>query len=208
MHGVSVSQLAIPEKATREYERALGCLGSRDVPGAVAHLKKAVELAPEFASALNHLGTISYQTQDYAEAEKYFREALAQDPDSYSPLVNLGAALFSQGKIAESLAINERAVDARPDDALAHSQLGQSYFRLGKQEEAEKHLKQAKALDPRHFSLPQFVLAQIYEQKQDYTAMIAELEELMKYHPDSQAASRVAQAIEAARAQLRKTPAP
>src|SRR2546427_7509332 len=31
-HGVSVSQLAIPELATQEYERALGRLQNRDVP--------------------------------------------------------------------------------------------------------------------------------------------------------------------------------
>jgi len=196
---ISVSQLAVPGKATREYEKALGRLEKRDIAGAVTHLKKAVELAPKFAAAWNHLGTIAYQTKNYSEAEKYFREALAQDPDSYSPLVNLAAALFSQGKIAESLPINERAVDARPDDPLAHSQLGQNYFRLGRIEEAEKHLKQAKALDPRHFSLPQLVLAEIYERREDYAAMIAELQEFLRYHPDSEFAARATRAIEAAR---------
>lgn len=199
---VSARELSVPEGARRLYDRAQERLGERQVPAAVELLKKAVELAPQFSAAWNNLGTIAYQTQDYKQAEHYFRKALEQEPGSYPPLVNLGGALLSQGRPQDALPVNVRAVKARPGDALAHSQLGQSYYFVGQFELAETHLKQAKALDPSHFSFPQLLLAQIYERKQNYPAVVAELEEFLKLHPDSGLAPAVAESLQRVRARL------
>jgi tetratricopeptide (TPR) repeat protein len=206
-HQVSVSQLAIPENAQAEYDRAMARLEKREVDKAVEHLERAVKLAPRFSGAWNHLGTIAYQSKKYAEAERHFRESLRHDPEAYAPLVNLGGALLSLGKSEESLPINQRAVEARPDDALAHSQLGQSYFYLGRVDDAIKHLKQAKALDAAHFSHPQIVLAEIYARRGDLGSLILELEEFIRLHPDSNMAPGIRKGIERAR-ELRKQAEP
>ncbi len=197
---VSATRLSIPDNAIKEYMKAQDRLEKRDGQGAVEHLKKAVEMAPQFADAWNNLGTLAYHSKEYRQAEEYFREALQQEADLYPPLVNLGGALLSQGKLEESLPINLRAVETRPDDALAQSQLGQSYFFLGQLDSAERHLKQAKALDPRHFSFPQLVLAQIYQLRQDSPSLIGEFEEFLQYHPDSELAPQVTEWLRQARA--------
>ena len=116
-HAVGVKQLAIPEKATREYEDAQKDLAKHDVEAAVKHLERAVAIAPQFANAWNNLGTIAYQTQKYSRAEECFREALEQDPDSYEPLVNLGGVLINLHKLDEAWSYNVNAVLARPNDA-------------------------------------------------------------------------------------------
>ncbi|HEV8132757.1 MAG TPA: tetratricopeptide repeat protein [Acidobacteriota bacterium] len=203
LHQVSVRQLSVPESARRQYEKADERLGKLDIEGAIGFLKKAVELAPQFAAAWNHLGTIAYQTGNYTQAEIYFREALKQEPDFYPALVNLGGALLSLPKIQDSLPVNLSAVRARPDDPLAHSQLGQSYFMVGQLENAETHLRQAKALDPAHFSHPQLVLAEIYNRRGDSQALLAELEEFLRYHPDSPQAPVVKKTLEQLRARGR-----
>ncbi len=197
---VSAAALSVPEKAQQEYFKAERFLGKKDVERAKACLHKAVEIAPQFAAAWNSLGVIAYQSRDFPLAEKHFREALRQDPEEYSPLVNLGGALLSQGKDKDSLPINLQAVKARPGDALAQSQLGQSYFFLGRIEDAEKHLKQAKALDPGHFSHPQLILARIYAQRNDLEGLIAEWTEFLRLHPDDAQAPGIRQALEKARA--------
>ncbi|MBI4472934.1 MAG: tetratricopeptide repeat protein [Acidobacteria bacterium] len=199
-HRVSVAELAVPASARREYGRAQSRLEKHDVAGAVERLKKAIEIAPKFAAAWNNLGTIAYQAQDYEEAEKYFRESLNVDPEFYPPLVNLGGTLLSGRKVEEALPFNEAAARARPDDALAHSQLGQNLFFLGRFEEAVLHLKQAKALDPAHFSFPQLILAEIYGRQGDIKSQIGELEEFLRYHPDSHLAPKVKQTIAKVRA--------
>lgn len=173
-HGVSVTALLVPKDARNEFLEALALAEKRNFEGAVRRLKHAVEIAPQFSAAWNYLGTISFQAGAFPDAERYFREALKHDGNAFDPLVNLGGTLLALRRYEGSLTVNLQAVKARPNDALAQSQLGQSYFYLGQLEEAETHLKQAKALDPAHFSLPQIVLAAIYRRRGNYAAAIKE----------------------------------
>ncbi len=201
-HIVSAVELSVPESARLEYDKALACLSRRDTEGAVSCLRKATAIAPQYSAAWNQLGTIAYQSGKYPEAEELFRTAVQRDSEVYSPLVNLGGVLLTEAKIEESLVINQRAVSMKPGDPLAHSQLGQSYFFLGKLDEAEMHLRQAKALDPGHFSCPQIVLAEIYARRKQFPAAIAEIEEFLKLHPDSEMAPRMRKALSDARARV------
>ncbi len=192
---VSLRQLTIPEEAEEEYRKAITSLNQKKTEEAIEHLQKALELAPHYSIALNRLGTISYMSQNYVQAETYFRQALKHAPDSYPPVVNLGGALHSQGKLEEALEMNRRAVQMRPQDPLARSQLGQTYWALGQLDPAVKELKLAKALDPGHFSCPQLVLAEIYDQRKDYEGVVRELEEFLDEHPDSPLSGRVAESL-------------
>jgi tetratricopeptide (TPR) repeat protein len=181
---VSARDLAIPEQARREFEQARKKLGKHDVPAAIAHLERAVEIAPQFAGAWNYRGTIAYQSHDYARAESCFRRALAADPDAFEPLVNLGGVLVNLQKLDEALQYNRHAALTRPGDALANSQLGMNYFYLGKLDLSQKYLTVAARLDPGHFSHPQLLLAEIYYRRQDRSAAADELAEFLRYHPD------------------------
>jgi tetratricopeptide (TPR) repeat protein len=198
---VSAKELAVPERAHSEYEEAEKRLARRDVPAAIAHFERAVELAPQFSEAWNHLGTIAYQARDYVRAETCFRKALNADPHAFQPLVNLGGVSINLGKFEESLEYNLSAALTRPNDALANSQLGMSYFYLGKLDLAQKYLSAAKRLDPAHFSHPQLMLAEIALRRQDRAAAAGELEEFLRYHPDAPEAGKVKAKLAQLRAQ-------
>ncbi len=202
LHTVSSSQLSVPSKALKEFEKALKKLARRDADGAVAHLKKTLELAPQFAEAWNTLGTLAYKAGEYHQAEDCFREALRHDSEYYPPLVNLGGVLLNQGRVQESLPLNQEAVRTRPDDALAHVQLGLNHYYLGQYSEAKRHLKQAASLDPRHFSYPQLTLARIYLLQKDFASATRELEQFLSLHPDAQSSPAVRKHVEAIRSQL------
>jgi len=196
---VQKSQLIVPRKAQEELQRSLESLGKNDIESARKHLLAALNLAPQYAEAWNQLGVIAYQTADFPAAEQHFRRSLQEDPRAYFALVNLGGALLALHKDAEALEINQKAVKRAPEDALAHSQLGKSYFVLGDLEKAETHLRQAKTLDPRHFSSPQLALADLYFIKGRFEERIRELEEYLKYHPDGHFAERVRTLLKEAR---------
>ena len=181
---VSTRELAIPEQARQEYGEAIKRLAKREVDKAVAHLKRAVEIAPQFAVAWNHLGTIAYQTSDYPGAEACFRQALQANSSLFEPLVNLGGVLINLRKLDEALQYNRHAVLTRPNDALANSQLGMTFFELGRLDLGEKYLAAAKQIDPRHFSHPQLLLAEIDLRRGRPTEAAGELDEFLKYHPD------------------------
>ena len=195
---ISTVELSVPQNAKQEFARAQDRLSRQDVEGSIQHLKKAVEIAPQFSAAWNNLGTIAYQSSQFDQAEKYFREALKQDPDAYYPLVNLGGTLLSLEKYEESLPINARAVRERPTDPLAQSQLGQSYFFLGQLDTAESHLMKAKSLDPSHFSHPQLILMKLYARRSQGKEALMEMEEFLRLHPDSHAASQIRALMEKA----------
>ncbi len=194
-NAVSTKQLAISDKATREYEDAQKDLAKHDVEAATRHLERAVELAPQFAVAWNNLGTIAYQTRQYPRAEECFREALEQDPEAYEPLVNLGGVLINLGKLDEAWKYNVHAVLARPNDPLANAQLGQTYFIMGRPEMAEKYLVAARNLDPAHFSHPQLFLAEIHLRRGEKRAAADEMEDFLRQHPDWPQAAKMREAI-------------
>lgn len=87
------------KKAMKEYDRGLK---SRDSAEAIAHLRKAAELDPEFVEAWNNLGTRLIQLGLPAEAESVLRRATQVDPADTRPISNLAIALLHQGKHAEA----------------------------------------------------------------------------------------------------------
>lgn len=198
---ISAKQLAIPESARREFDEAQKALSKRDSAGAVAHLEKAVEIAPQFELAWNNLGTIAYRAQQYPRAEDCFRRALTANPEAYEALVNLGGVLINLSKLDEALRYNRHAVLLRPNDALANSQMGLTFFEMQQLEPAEKYLVRARELDPAHFSHPQLVLAEIHARENQPLKAAADLEDFLKYHPDWPNASALRDEIAKWRAQ-------
>jgi Tfp pilus assembly protein PilF len=185
---VSVGELAIPKKAQREFGKAQKQLNKRDVEAAIAHLERAVELAPNFVGAWNNLGTIAYQSRRYRDAEKYFRTALRYEPGAYSPVVNLGGTLLSLSQYKEALKYNEYAVQMRPAEALPNSQLGMNFHYLGDDDSALKYLTEARRIDPNHFSHPQLLLARIYLSRGESKQAARELNDFLDRHPNSPSA--------------------
>ena len=183
-HAVSVPELAIPERALRDYVEANRDLEKRDVEAAEKHLEHAVEVAPGFANAWNTLGTIAFQTRRFALAEERFRQALKQDSTAYEPLVNLGGVLVTMHKLDEALEVNVQATLTRPGDALANSQLGMTYFELGQFDSAVKYLERARQIDPGHFSHPQLFLAEIHLRRGQKREAASVLEDFLQHHPD------------------------
>jgi Tfp pilus assembly protein PilF len=194
-HAVTVRELAIGERALRDYVEAQRDLEKREVAAAEKQLEHAVELAPQFATAWNTLGTIAYQTRRFPLAEQRFRQALKQDPGAYDPLVNLGGVLVTLHKLDEALEVNVRATLTRPTDALANSQLGMTYFELGQYDSAVKYLERAREIDPAHFSHPQLFLAEIHLRRGEKREAASVLEDFLQHHPDYPQAEKMRQNI-------------
>ena len=193
---VSTYELSVSPQAEEQFRRGRRMLGGKKVSEAIQHLKKAVEISPQYVDAWNELGTVAYQTGKYAEAEGYFRHALLHDPEAFSPVVNLGGTLLSLGRFEDALPYNLHAVELRPEDALANSQTGMNYFHFGKFPEALQYLTTAKKLDPAHFSRPQIFLAEIHSRMGRWHQAIEELRDFLTHHPDSPMAAEVRQAID------------
>ena len=192
-----MNQLAIPDAARRKAAEADKDLSKRDIERATQHLKEAVEIAPKYAEAWNSLGVIAYQTQNFTQAEQYFRKAHEADPASWGPTVNLGGVLLNLNRPQEALDFNRAVVEAHPNDALANSQLGMNYFLLGQWDKAQQYLTAAERLDASHFSHPQLLLAEIYARRGDRSSAVREMRDFLRRFPDSPIAGELQKKVQA-----------
>lgn len=180
---VSMRVLQLPKEAKDLYAKGLKCLEQRDAACAEDRMLAAVKAAPQFAEVWNQLGTMAYHRKEYPLAAERFRKSLDADPRLYAPLVNLGGVAINLGDLDTAWQANVRAVLREPADALANAQLGMTYLAQNRLDLAEKYLKEARRLDPAHFSLPQLHLAEIHFRRQNWLGAAAELEELLRLHP-------------------------
>jgi tetratricopeptide (TPR) repeat protein len=201
---VPMRLLQLPKEARDLFAKALKCLEKSDTACAEDRMLAAVKVAPQYAEAWNQLGTMAYHRKQYPLAAERFRKSLEADPKLYAPLVNLGGVSLNLGDHDTAWQANVQAVLREPLDALANVQLGMTYLALHKLDLAEKYLKEARRLDPAHFSYPQLHLAEVYFRRQSWAQTAGELEELLRLHPEIDGAPKLRSEIE----RLRKMPAP
>ena len=108
-----------------------------DWAGALPHLRKAVELAPEQPVALNYLGYSQVERgENLPEALALLERASALRPDDAAITDSLGWAYFKSGDYARALPLLERAARGDPSSVAINEHLGDVYWRVGRRFEA------------------------------------------------------------------------
>jgi tetratricopeptide (TPR) repeat protein len=126
------------EKETAAF--MLGAIYERQKKYDVAEtqFKKALDLDPKNAAALNYYG---YMLADRGvrleEATSLIRKALEQEPGNGAYLDSLGWAYYKQNKLAEAEEFLKKAVDRNGDDPTILGHLGDVYAKMGRMQRAE-----------------------------------------------------------------------
>jgi Flp pilus assembly protein TadD len=107
-----------------------------DDEAAVAHLRRATELAPNDASAWHHLGEALAAEGRMDEAESAFRRAVDLDPDDQLALTHLGHAAVAAGRKEEGIGYLARASDIAHAPSSATISLVEMYRSFGQYDEA------------------------------------------------------------------------
>jgi tetratricopeptide (TPR) repeat protein len=116
---------------------------------AVAHARRAVELAPEDEIASKTWCMLSLRRKDYEEAVTAGREALSLDPTDLAVQGNLGVALMNLRQFPEATSHFSAVADAKPTWAEMQFCLGLCLLHQpGKRDEGLDHLKEAARLNP------------------------------------------------------------
>ena len=82
--------LKAPGKATREYGLGYVLLLKKDLDAATLHLKKSIEIYPNYVSAHNALGTAYLMRAENEEAKSEFAQAVMLDDHLPNSHLNLG----------------------------------------------------------------------------------------------------------------------
>ena len=94
---------------------------------AVEMYEQVLELDPDHAAAHINLGTLNYNRQEYALAEKHYRRAIEVDPRYALAYFDLGNVLDETGRVAEAIQTYSTALQLAPTYADAHYNLALAY---------------------------------------------------------------------------------
>ena len=106
---------------------------------ALAAYQKVLEFQPDHAAAHINLGTLYYNRQDFALAEKHYRAALQADPRYALAYFDLGNVLDETGRVQEGIKTYKMAIQLAPTYADAHYNLALAYEKIREPRKALKH---------------------------------------------------------------------
>jgi Flp pilus assembly protein TadD len=138
-------RVKVPSAAVKELRKASQLEQGGDVPAALDHLHRAVEICPDFAGAHNNLGIAYLRLNRAEEAVGEFRTAQRLDPGTALYSANLGAGLAAVGDYAGAVTAEREALREDPGQSRARYVLGMALHALGQLRDALKYLREAAA---------------------------------------------------------------
>ena len=174
---VSVSQLHIPSKAIKEFERSRKAFRSGDIRNSAEHLQKALQIYPDYIEAHNVLGLCFVQFGEYQKALAEHETALSIDPRVAQTHQDLALSLLLLDQPEKSEAEAREALDLDPQSVPARYLIGRSLV-------AQRHAT-PEALEMLHQSEVAFpdaslVLAQIHFTRGQTDQVIADLRHYLR----------------------------
>jgi len=194
---VSVSELGrdIPANAKKEFDRASKASQKGLAAEAIAHLRKAVEIYPNFVMARNDLGVQLLSQGNLEGAAQELQAAVNLDSHSFNPLLNLGIVFVQQHRFGEAATVLHKALSLEPNSPAARLYAGIASIALGDVDSAEKDLKTAYEVGGSHYALALFHLGQLYLSKGDRDSALSSFQLYLRAVPDAANAEQVRKTI-------------
>lgn len=125
------------EPAIQKNNKGVEYFFNNDLEKAETEYKKALDLDPQNATALNNLGLLHHQKKEYAKAIGFFMKAIAvKEKDTY--LLNLANSLVFLEKYTEAEENYKKCLSLNPENEKAKISLARFYENTGKVQNATK----------------------------------------------------------------------
>jgi tetratricopeptide (TPR) repeat protein len=156
----SVSELdsRTPPEARKEYERSVKLAKKGKSNEAIASLKRALEIYPDFPKAHNDLGVQYLRAGRVEEAFQHFETAVQLDPGAFNPRLNIGIVLVDRGDYKRAIEELTRAIAIDSSHPAAHLSLGIALFETNQLDDSFQELQKSLLL-----GRDAFVVAHYYE---------------------------------------------
>jgi tetratricopeptide (TPR) repeat protein len=142
-----------PERLNAQFYFQIGSASERakDFEPAVKYFRRALELEPNFAEALNYLGYMwAERGENLEEARSMIERALKEEPKNSAFLDSMAWALFKLKQPSEALTYMNRAIEFSKDpDATLFDHLGDILAALNRKSEAREAWEKALKLEPK-----------------------------------------------------------
>ena len=115
--------------------------GQQDFTQAIAHYKKATELAPDYSTAYNILGYAYRQNEAYSDAENAFKKYIELIPNDPNPYDSYAELLLKMGRFDEAITQYNKALSIQPNFVNSHFGIAAALAYQGKASEAQAELE-------------------------------------------------------------------
>jgi predicted Zn-dependent protease len=195
--GVVNAKLAgVPGPALALYNKALASAAAHDHKKAVEQLKAALQIHPQFVSALNELSIAYLNLAESEKAAEALSQAVKLEPENSQLRFNLGYLLMQMKKYPEAETELRRATELTSNHSLAHLYLGRVLVSLHRLNEAEKELKRVIELGGDSVPLAYRYLGALYAEAEAYPWAIEALEKYLKLAPQAKDAQSVREIVQ------------
>jgi tetratricopeptide (TPR) repeat protein len=178
----------VPDEARREFERGSAALSKGKDDEGVSHLRKAVEIYPDFLQARLLLASAHMKARRWEDAEAALARAVETDPHSVAALVSLGEARRRLKKYTEAEESLAAALKLDDNSWQGHLALGRVYLDTDQIKKAAPHIGRTLQLKP---DLPEAHLlgGNILLKVGEPARALAEYEEYLRLAPDGEYAA-------------------
>ena len=150
-----------PRKAVKEFEKGIEADRDNKKDDAMAHYRKAIEIAPDFYPAHNNLGSDELSQSHLDAAKTEFARVVQLNQSDASAYFNLANVSLLLGQFSEAINFLDEGFRRQPDSALGKFLLGTLNIRTGKLPDAELALRRSIELDP-SMAQPRLQLVNLY----------------------------------------------
>jgi tetratricopeptide (TPR) repeat protein len=183
---ISAHELSMPEAArnlVRVGERKLS--HDRNPEGAIKDFQSAIQKAPDYYEAYYLVGVAYLCVQKREEAENNLRRAVELSQQRYADaVIALGTVVLDRGEFSGGEKLLRHGLELNPNSWQVHYELSRFEVSKGNLPAAEEMAQQARLLAPQKPAIYR-LLAVIHQRRQDYSAMLNDLEAYIQLDPDS-----------------------
>lgn len=148
-----IAKTSEPDRLNASFYFQVGSTSERakDIEQAVKYFRKALELEPDFAEALNYLGYMwAERGENLTEARMMIEKALKEEPKNAAFLDSMAWVLFKLNKPSEALPYMQKAIDlTKEPDATLLDHLGDILAAMKRGPEAREAWEKALKIEPK-----------------------------------------------------------
>lgn len=176
----SVFAQDVPKAAQKEMDRAAGNLKNHQSELAIASLKKAVELFPDFFQALELLGLEYIKIGQHDSAIPVLTHAIEINKRAARSLYALGVANIKLSRLAEAIEWLNKSLQVEPNNPNTRMMIGLAYGNSGALDKSEAAFKKALQLGGEAAAEAHYYLTGLYNKQERYREAWQELELFLK----------------------------
>jgi len=198
---VAAEYLKIPVSARQEYEQGMKLFQREGkLDEALLHLRRAVQIHPQFALAHNGMGMLLIDLNRLEKAREAFERAIAENEKLILAYFPLGAIYNQRGEFAKAEQVLREGLKIKETVWQLHFELARAIAYQGRWEEAENSARRALELnDAPTGAKVNLLLANIYFELEKDDLALAEAQQFLKKAPDDPLAPEIRRRVEAMR---------